>query len=92
MPAETHQHGERTDRGAVLDLLVAVVGIDVADAAACRLAELGLDDDLAILHLWAMVAEEFGERTVGDFDLDLVGDRPTTLGDLVELFDEALRR
>ena len=89
MPAETHQQSERTDAEAVLDFLAAVVGIDVPDAASLRLADLDLGDDLSILHLWAMAVEEFGERTLGDLDLD--GDQPATLRDLAELFNEALR-
>ena len=90
MPAETHQKSDDTDAAAVLDLLAAVAGIDSHDAATVRLADLELDDDLSILHLWAMVAEEYGERALGDLDFD--GERPATLGGLAELFVEALQR
>lgn len=36
---------------------------------------------------WAVV-DEFGERSVGDLDLD--GSRPSTLGDLADLFTREL--
>lgn len=94
MPAETHQHHEPVDATVVLDLLAAVVGIDVSAAAEAMLSDLDLDDDLAMLHLWEMTVEELGERTLGDLDLDLDlgADRPSTLSELADLFDASLQR
>jgi hypothetical protein len=91
MPADTHQQRERTDARAALDLLATVVGIDAAGAAAVALGDLELDDDLAILDLWAVVVEELGERPLGKLDLDLDSDRPANLGDVADLFDAAFQ-
>lgn len=88
MPAETHQRSEAVDVGAVLDLLTCVVGLDAPRAADAPLTALELDDDLSILHLWDAVVEEYGERSVGDLELD--GTRPTTLGELADLFTREL--
>ncbi|MGE3447800.1 MAG: hypothetical protein AB7H92_09505 [Microbacteriaceae bacterium] len=88
MPAETHQRSEAVGVDAVLDLLACVVGLDAPRAAQARLADLELDDDLSVLHLWDAVVEEYGERSVGDLDLD--GTRPATLGDLADLFAREL--
>jgi hypothetical protein len=92
MPAETHQHVTPADASRVLELLAELVGLDVSEAAHMALSELDLDGDLALLHLWDVTAEELGERALGDLDLDLGVDRPTTLGELAELFDAALQR
>lgn len=93
MPAETHTRTERIDADTVLDLLACAVGIDDGRGgvplAEVPLADLELDDDLAILDLWESVAEELGERALGDLDLE--GTLPATLGGLAELFEEALR-
>jgi hypothetical protein len=91
VPAETHTSGESVDTDAILDLVAALVGFDPDPDAAreVRLAELELDDDLALLHLWSAVAEEFAERSLGNFDpLD---SRPLTLGELLEAVRDALR-
>jgi hypothetical protein len=88
VPAETHQRSEAVGFDGVLDLLACVVGLDALRAAKAPLADLELDDDLAVLHLWAAVVEEYGERSVGDLDLD--GARPATLGDLADLFTREL--
>lgn len=88
MPAETHSHAEDVDVTRVLDLLCAVVGMDPDGAADRSLVELGLDDDLAVLDLWSAVAEELGERSLGD--LELPDRRPATVGELAELFLDAL--
>lgn len=92
MPAETHQRSEVVGVDALLDLLACVVGLDAPRAAQARLADLELDDDLSVLHLWDAVVEEYGERSVGDLDLDLHldGTRPATLGDLADLFTREL--
>ena len=84
MPAETHQLGEPVGVAAVLDLLACVVGLDPGQAAATPLADLELDDDLAILHLWDAVVEEFAERGIGELARDETW--PFTLGELAELF------
>lgn len=88
MPAETHQRSEAAGAEAVLDLLACVVGLDADRAAEAPLADLELSDDLSILHLWDAVVEEYGERSVGDLDLD--GGRPSTLGELADLFAREL--
>jgi hypothetical protein len=88
MPAETHQLNEQTDAQTILDLVAALVGVDPDEAPGLSLASVDLTDDLAILHLWASVVEEFGERSVGDIELDDL--RPTTLAALATLFHESL--
>ena len=90
MPAETHQRSEAVGVEAVLDLLACVVGLDADRAAEAPLAGLELSDDLSVLHLWDAVVEEYGERSVGDLDLDLDGSRPSTLGELADLFTREL--
>lgn len=92
MPAETHQFIEDLDVDKVLELLVILVGVDAEptdDPGGIDLGPLGLDDDGAVLHLWDAVAEEYGERSVGELDLD--DEPPATLGELAELFHLALR-
>ncbi len=88
MPAETHQLSEQTDARAILDLVATPVGVDPDDATDLSLAAVDLQDDLAILHLWASVVEEFGERSIGDIELD--DPRPVTLAELATLFHESL--
>lgn len=88
MPAETHQRSEAVGVEAVLDLLACVVGLDADRAAEAPLADLELGDNLSILHLWDAVVEEYGERSVGDLDLD--ESRPSTLGELADLFTREL--
>ena len=88
MPAETHQRSEAVGAEDVLDLLACVVGLDVGPAAEASLADLELSDELSILHLWEVVVEEYGERSIGDLDLD--GSRPSTLGELADLFTREL--
>lgn len=88
MPAETHQLSEQTDARAILDLVATLVGVDPDEATELSLASVDLHDDLAILHLWACVVEEFGERSIGDIELD--DPRPGTLAELATLFHESL--
>ena len=88
MPAETHTRAEPVDVGAVLGLLAGIVGVDPDGAAERSLAELDLDDDLALFDLWAAVAEELGERSLAD--LEPLDARPVTLGQLAEAFHAAL--
>lgn len=88
MPAETHSHREELDLEMVVDLLANELELDDDDPAGLALADLGVDDELSVLHLWGPVAEEFGERTLGELELP---DRPpSTLGDLARLFHDAL--
>lgn len=85
MPAETHQFGNDVDAGLILDLLVTLVGVEEDEGAAdLPLGSVGVDDDVAVLHLWDAVAEEYGERSVGEVELE--GELPATLGELAELF------
>ncbi|MGE3618822.1 MAG: hypothetical protein AB7L84_00040 [Acidimicrobiia bacterium] len=88
MPAETHQQRDDLGVDAVVELLAALVGIEPEGAGSATLAALDLDDDLALLRLWDLVAEELGERSLGD--LDLSDARPATLGALAEEFLRAL--
>lgn len=70
MPAETHSHSEPVTADDVLELLATVVhGGDALDPGT-PVDALGLDDDLALLSFWDVVAEEFGERTLGEPDLE----------------------
>ncbi|MCB0976552.1 MAG: hypothetical protein KDB02_03755 [Acidimicrobiales bacterium] len=90
MPAETHQFGNDVDTGLILELLATLVGVDDGDAdlGGIPLDSVGVDDDVAVLHLWDAVAEEYGERSVGEVELD--GELPSTLGELAELFHAQL--
>jgi len=88
VPAETHTQRDPVELTAVLDLVSAVVGVDPDAAASTPLAEVELDNDLAVLALWAVVAEEFGERALGE--LEPLEPRPATLAELVEAFHAAL--
>ncbi len=88
MPAETHSHREAVDVDAVLALIAESVGADPDDAAERPLEEFDLDGDLALLDLWTVVAEEFGERSLGE--LELSEPRPATLAELAVAFHVAL--
>lgn len=84
MPAETHTTHEGIDARDVLDLIDALVGSDDAPIAPdTPLVDAGLGDDLAVLHIWGAVAEEYAERAVADLDVEeLLLAR--TVGDLAE--------
>lgn len=88
MPAETHTHTEAVDARTVLDFLAGLVGVDPDSADTVTLAEIDLDDDLAALDLWAAVVEEFGERSLGDFEPP--EPLPARLSELAGRFHEAL--
>lgn len=74
MPAETHQQRDEVTVTEIVDLLVAVLASSSADLADVGpdtlLADLGVDSDLALFDLGDVVAEEYGERTLGEVDLD----------------------
>jgi hypothetical protein len=89
MPAETHQHTDELDAETILDFLATVLGVDPVGADDLELVTLHVEDDLSILHLWAFVVEEFGERSVGDLSLE--DERSATLGELAALFHGALQ-
>ena len=91
MPAETHSHREGLDVETVLGLLAAILGADGGPEQweGLPVADFGLDDDLALLHLWELAAEELGERSLGELDVEDA--QPATLGELADLFHDALR-
>lgn len=70
MPAETHSHSEPVTVEDVLELLASVVHDADALDPETPVEELGFDDDLSLLSLWDVVAEEFGERTLGEPDIE----------------------
>ncbi len=73
MPAETHQQRDDVAVAEIIDLLVAVLAsaTDVAGVGPdALLADLGADSDLALFDLADVVAEEYGERGLGEIDLD----------------------
>lgn len=70
MPAETHSHREPVTADDVLELLATVVHDGDGLDPGTPVDVLGLDDDLALLSFWDVVAEEFGERTLGEPDLE----------------------
>jgi hypothetical protein len=73
MPAETHQRRDEVTVAGILDLLVAVLASSMELAHVgpnTPLTDLGIDSDLALFDLENVVAEEYGERTLGEIDLD----------------------
>ena len=64
MPAETHQQSEPSVSAPCSTSLACVVGIDPARAADAPLANLELDDDLTILHLWDAVTDADAESSI----------------------------
>lgn len=89
MPAETNQHTEAVTAGDVLELMWTMLtepGTDDDGPDPSRtLADAGLDDDLAVLHLWDTVVEEYGQRSVGELDVEEAAE-VATLGELADLF------
>src|SRR5687768_10881597 len=90
MPAETHTTHEGIDRRDVLELIESFIGPGDDDLRSdIPLSEVGLGDDLAVLHVWAAAAEELAERTVADVDVEeLLLAR--TVGELAEAIMRAL--
>jgi acyl carrier protein len=73
MPAETHQQRDDVTAGEIVDLLVAVLASSTDRAEIgpdTPLVDLGADSELALFDLADVVAEEYGERTLGEIDLD----------------------
>jgi hypothetical protein len=87
MPAETHQHQDPVEPATVLELLANVLDL-AGEVAPLELAAIGVDDDLGLYSLWEAVTAELAERTVGELDLDEA--RVRTLGELAEVFADAL--
>lgn len=88
MPAETHSRREELEVGRVLEFLALVTGLDSDQAAEQTLEELDLDDGLALIDLWDLVVEEYGERTVGEFEPP--DPLPATLTEVAAMFHELL--
>lgn len=88
MPAETHQLRESVGVDDVVALLAAVLDASAPDPGPLTLVELGVDDDLALVHLWKAVVEELGERATGELEFD---ERPLTLRHLAEAFHRCLQ-
>lgn len=87
MPAETHSHSEPVTVDDILDLLATIVGDDASFDAATPLDEVGLSDDLALMAFWDVAVEEYGERSVGEPDLEDLASAATA----VELAERTLR-
>jgi len=88
MPAETHRQGDPVAEDAVLEFLACLIGVDPESAAAAPLARFDLDNELSIVALWQAIHDEFGERSLGDVDLD--DEVPATLGDIARLAHQTL--
>jgi hypothetical protein len=84
MPAETHTRREAIDAGDVLDLIDALVGGDSDGLRpGVSVGDVGLGDELAVLHLCDAVAEELAERTVAELDVEELL-LASTVGELAE--------
>lgn len=88
MPAETHQQRDEVTAAEIIDLLVAVLASS-ADLAGVGpdtlLTDLGVDSDLALFDLGDVVAEEYGERSLGEIDVDELWSA-RTIGALATVF------
>lgn len=90
MPAETHSHHEPITVDDILDLLSTIVHGDSELQPDMPLDELGLSDDLAVIAFWDAVVEEYGERSVGEPDLEGLA-TATTAADLARRAVDNLR-
>jgi hypothetical protein len=88
MPADSHARHDVADVRTVLDLVTSVLGLELDGAETVALAEVEVEDDLTVLHLWSAVVEELGDRSCADFEPP--DPLPATLGELVTAFHEAL--
>ncbi len=79
MPAETHSHSEPVTAEAVLELLATVVHDDDGLDPATPIEALGLDDDLALMAFWDVVAEEYSERGLAEPDLEQLAECRTVI-------------
>lgn len=86
MPAETHQHGRPPTLTEITELVVALLGVTRHDVDQ-RLDALCIAD-LEIICLWEAVADEHGERSLGDLDFDLAHEAET-VADLIDAFSSA---
>jgi hypothetical protein len=80
MPAETHQQRDAVTVDEIVDFLLATLAssMHVADVDAdTALVDLGVDSDLALFDLFDLAAEEYGERSLGELDLDDLWSAPT---------------
>jgi acyl carrier protein len=95
VPAETHSHGRRLERGEVAELVVDrladLLGRDADDIRPELRLRDDLDaDDLLVLDLVEAVEQELGERMVGlSLDDDALGEL-RTVGDAIDCVCEHL--
>jgi hypothetical protein len=84
MPAETHQLRDHLDAADISELFATVLGLPEGATDRTPLAELGVGEDLVLFDLWGAAAEEYGERALGEPDLDELR-AATTVADLARL-------
>jgi hypothetical protein len=95
--AETHSHGD-ADFGAALRFVVEdlgglELGATHEERASVTLADCGFDTTLGIVELLGLLADELGERSLADDELDLDEvDGATTVESLLASAYPALRR
>jgi hypothetical protein len=88
VPAETHSHRDPLQPEAVLDLLWSILAPpDQEPDPDVRLDDLGASSQLTLLDLWGAAAEEYGERTLGEVDIEDL-QRLTTVGELAHAIIE----
>ncbi len=84
MVAETHSHRDRIDPDDIIALLAA--DSDSEEPVDLTLADCGFDGDLGLFDLVALLAEEYGERTLAPVSVDDL-DSEMTLAQLIELLE-----
>jgi hypothetical protein len=91
MPAETHSHREPLEPESVLDLLWSMLAPpDQEPDPDMLLDDLGASSQLMLLDLWDATAEEYGERTLGEVDIEDL-QQLTTIGELAHVIVELVR-